>query len=69
MQLSGGTGRRILVRTEANLVYRARSRIARATERIPVSGNKQNKTTTTKNPKRPIDFKHSRLVVPKTCDL
>jgi hypothetical protein len=48
IQHSGGRGSRIS-EFEASLVYKVSSRIARATQRNPVSKNKQTKTKTKKN--------------------
>jgi hypothetical protein len=44
----GGRGRRIS-EFQASLVYKVSSRTARATQRNPVSKNKQNKTNKQKN--------------------
>jgi hypothetical protein len=48
---SGGRGRRIS-EFEASLVYRSSSRIARATQRNPVSKKTKKKTKKKKNPKQ-----------------
>jgi hypothetical protein len=58
----GGRGRRIS-EFEASLVYKVSSRIARATERNPVSKNKQKNNQTKPKQKKKGVFPHTWLII------